>query len=191
MFRRQTGIARAIVAGSVLLVILGTVGWAGGDALVSKFRDGQSEKSLTLRINAWRDTLAIIRDFPLAGSGLDTYGTAMMVYQDEASRALHFQEAHNDYLQLAAEGGLLLGVPILVTLGLFARDVRRRFREAPKAGTTYTLRVGAVVGMIAIAVQSLLEFSLQMPGNAVLFVLLAAIALHRSPNLRPVAPVRQ
>src|SRR6185503_19565916 len=94
-------------------------------------------------------------------------------------KRLHFQEAHNDYLQLAAEGGLLVGIPILVTLGLFVREVRRRFREAPKSGTTYYLRVGAVAGLLSIALQSLLEFSLQMPGNAALFTLLAAVALHR------------
>jgi hypothetical protein len=44
--------------------------------------------------------------------------------------------------------------------------------------------VGAVVGLAAIGVQSLFEFSLQLPGNAVLFAALVAIALHRSPNLR-------
>jgi hypothetical protein len=44
--------------------------------------------------------------------------------------------------------------------------------------------VGAVIGLVAIGLQSIFEFSLQMPGNAALFAVLAAIALHRSPNLR-------
>lgn len=130
------------------------------------------------------DSVEIVRNFPLTGSGLDTYGTAMMVYQT-GNRALHFQEAHNDYLQVAAEGGLLMGVPVLLTIGIFVRDVRRRFREAPKQGTTYCLRVGALVGLISIGWQSLVEFSLQMPGNAAFFAVLAAIALHQSPNLPP------
>ena len=113
----------------------------------------------------------------------------MMVYQTGDKR-LHYQEAHNDYLQIAAEGGLLVGLPVLLTFGVFVRDVRRRFREAPTRGTTYWLRVGAVVSLVSIALQSLVEFSLQMPGNAALFAVVAAIALHRSPNLRPsVEPV--
>jgi len=162
------------------------------DTLTSKFTEAQAPKSLQSRLLAWADTMQIVRDFSWTGSGFNTYGTAMMVYQTRVTRALHFQEAHNDYLQLAAEGGVLVAVPIVATLFLFARDVRRRFREAPKTGTTYSLRVGAVAGMIAIALQSLVEFSLQMPGNAVLFALLAAIALHRSPNLRPmIVQVRQ
>jgi hypothetical protein len=32
---------------------------------------------------------------------------------------------------------------------------------------------------LTIACQSLVDFSLQMPGNAALFVVLAAVALHR------------
>ena len=44
------------------------------------------------------------------------------------------------------------------------------------------MRTGATLGLIAIAIQELSDFSLQMPGNAVLFVLLAAIAMHRSPR---------
>ena len=97
----------------------------------------------------------------------------------------HFAEAHNEYLQLAAEGGVLVCVPIVAALVVFVAGVRRRFREAPKDGTTYWLRVGAVIGLLCIALQSLVEFSLQMPGNAVLFALLAAIAIHRSPHLVP------
>jgi hypothetical protein len=52
---------------------------------------------------------------------------------------------------------------------------------------TYWLRVGAVTGLLAIAFQEVVEFSLQIPGNAVLFVILAAIAMHHPPAPRPQA----
>ena len=187
MIRTQaTRATRISVAAAVVTLLLGTAMWAGVDTVTSKFTEEQSLKSFDSRVNAWRDTIDIIRDFPLTGSGLDTYGTAMMVYQTD-NRRLHYGEAHNDYLQLAAEGGLLVGIPILATIGVFVRDIRRRFREAPKIGSTYCLRVGAVAGLVSIALQSIVEFSLQMPGNAALFAVLAAIALHQSPNL-PTAP---
>ena len=117
-------------------------------------------------------------DFPLAGTGLNTYGIAMLAYQTHGAE-VRAVEAHNDYLQLAAEGGLLLGLPALLAAGCFIREVRRRFREAADDTRTWWLRAGAVLGLVAVALQELVDFSLQMPGNAVLFVLLMAIAAHR------------
>ena len=46
----------------------------------------------------------------------------------------------------------------------------------------YWLRVGAVTGLVAIALQETVEFSLQMPGNAALCATLCGIALHRAPS---------
>jgi O-antigen ligase len=93
----------------------------------------------------------------------------------------HFREAHNDYLQLAAEGGLLVGVPATVVLWCVVAAIRRRVAEDRPDSSTYWVRVGAVTGLAAIALQSVVEFSLQMPGNAVLCVVLLAIAVHRQP----------
>jgi hypothetical protein len=187
VLRRQKGARAKVAVFAVFLVVfIGTAAWAGLDTVTEKFvisGDSQGLGATSGRISAWKDTLRIIRDFPLTGTGFNTYGTAMTVYQTGILEA-HFREAHNDYLQIAAEGGLLVGLPALATLAIFAWSVRRRFREAPKEGTTYWLRVGAMIGLVAIALQSAFEFSLQMPGNAAMFAALAAIALHQSPNLR-------
>lgn len=174
---------RILAAGLIIALFAGVAMWAGVDRLAQRLSVPGAAGNVGGRIQAWRDTVQIIRDFKWTGAGLNTYGTAMMVYQT-GDRRLHFQEAHNEYLQIAAEGGVLVGVPVALALGIFIREVRRRFREAPKEGTSYWLRVGAVIGLLSIALQSLVEFSLQMPGNAALFAVLAAIALHQSPNLR-------
>jgi O-antigen ligase len=186
VFRRQRSRgARAAVVASFSLLLLGSTSWAGLDALSSKSieRGAGDLSSFGNRVTTWTDALRIARDFPLAGTGFNTFGTAMFTYQT-ATRETHYQEAHNDYLQIAAEGGLLVSIPVIITLMLFMLEVRRRFREAPKGGSTYWLRVGAVIGLSSVALQSLVEFSLQMPGNAALFAVLAAIAIHQSPNLR-------
>ncbi|MES1254431.1 MAG: O-antigen ligase family protein [Acidobacteriota bacterium] len=183
LLRQRRARARVAAAAAFVALLVGTTAWAGIDTMLYKFRQPtDGVVGLSGRVGAWRDAVQMVRDSPLAGLGLDTYGTAMVVYQT-GPRGMHFQEAHNDYLQLAAEGGLLVGVPALAALLVFVAEVRRRFAEAPREGMTYWLRVGAVVGLVAVALQSLVEFSLQMPGNAAMFALLAAIALHRSPRL--------
>lgn len=189
VFRRQrTNRGRWIAVAAFVALLFGAVGWAGLDTVSDKFRqrlgDQEQVSSIGNRVEIWSDVVRIVRDFPVVGTGLNTFGTAMFVYQTH-ERSLQYQEAHNDYLQLLAEGGLVMAAAILWLIWVFVGDVRQRFREAPKEGNTYWTRVGAVIGIAAIALQSFVEFSLQMPGNATLFALLCAIALHQSPSLRP------
>ncbi len=185
--RRSGSVKLAALTGSALAVFaVVIVLWAGVNI---QQRFGSMNEAVALRRNIWRDAAHIVSDFPLTGTGLNTFGTAMFQYQTSFPDQRVY-EAHNDYLQLAAEGGLLLGVPIVATLIVFARAVARRFGAGEDDTRGYWIRVGAVVGLIAIAVQSIVEFSLQMPGNAALFVVLAAIALHRAParaSSRPAA----
>ena len=177
--RRQYSLkVRTLLSVGLLVLLAGGVLWADVD-VAGRFTSGS--RSVELRRAAWRDAVAIIRDFPLAGTGLNTYATATLKY-DSTRSDLQFHEAHNEYLQIAAEGGLWLGVPVLVAMIACVRAVRQRLQVDAREPAAYWLRFGASMGLLAIALQSLVEFSLQMPGNAVLFVVLAAVALHRAPR---------
>src|SRR5204863_9327855 len=132
--------------------------------------------------SAWRDAATVASDFRTTGTGLNTYGVATLFYE-RGNSPMHFAEAHNDYLQLAAEGGLLLIVPATLCISVFVLAVRRRFAEETST-SGYWLRVGALTGISAIALQEMVDFSLQMPGNAALFAVLCGMALHRAPPRR-------
>ena len=175
--RRQRSGLKRVVATTYLVVLFGlSAAWVGPDTIARRFVDVAN--SGRIRVEIWNNTVEIAQDFPMVGTGLNTYGTAMLLYQSvQLNRQI--TAAHNDYLQLVSEGGLLLGIPIVVTLGLFVRELRKRFLEGRDDETTYWIRVGAVTGLIAIAFQEIGEFSLQMPGNALLFTVLAAMAIHR------------
>ena len=134
----------------------------------------------------WRQTLPIISDFPATGAGIGTYEQAMLVYQ-EGNRQFFFNQAHNQYLQLAAEGGLLVGVPALVATLVFVALVLSRIRR-DRSGT-FWIRVGAVAALTGVATQSLWETGLRMPANALLFGLVAAIAVHE-PRMNGARSVR-
>ena len=71
---------------------------------------------------------------------------------------------------------MLVGLPIVVAVVTFGAAVRRRFGHAH--GPFYWIRLGAVTGIVGIGIQSLADFSLQMPGNAALFATLCGLALH-------------
>lgn len=179
--RRWTG-GRAGVAFAYLLFLIVVVsGWVGADAIASRFSD-TNWADVNARRGAWADAADIRARFPFAGTGLNTYGVATILYQrHDTSR--RYTEAHNDYLQLAAEGGWLLTLPAIACVLAFTVAVKRRFVEETSA-SAYWLRVGAITGIAAIAIQETVEFSLQMPGNAVLFAALCGIALHKAPVRR-------
>jgi len=157
-------------------LMLGAFLWAGAGSTVDRI--AQAPAAVSGRLNAWRDTLTIIRDFPVAGTGVGTFARAMLVYQS-GRRDLMYAQAHNDYLQLASEGGLLVGVPAFIVMVLLVRNIRRRLASPDDDAATSWVRIGAIAGLAGIGMQSLMEFSLQMPGNTVLFVFIAALAMHR------------
>jgi O-antigen ligase len=174
--RRRFGSMRAgwTAFASLLAMFVVVFALAGAD-LTARITNRMD--AVELRKNIWSDSARIVRDFPLAGTGLNTFGTAMIRYQT-TQRDQHFQEAHNDYLQVVVEGGLLVAIPAALALMLTVRAVRRRFEAHADDSRTHWIRTGATIGLLAIALQSAVEFSLQMPGNAAMFVVLLGIALH-------------
>jgi len=186
VWRHQATLAKKRwLSGYLVFVFVLAVSWAGIDALAARF--AEVDWKMGGRALAWEDGWRIHEMFPWLGTGFNTYGTATVLYQRN-DLVSHYLEAHNDYLQILVEGGWLVAVPVLLTILLFAREVWKRFKEAEDDPTGYWIRLGAVTGMVAMAFQSVVEFSLQMPGNAALFCVLAAIAIrrtaanHRSPN---------
>ncbi len=162
-----------------LLVVLGVLAGlavltqVGPSAIAGRF--GASRVAVADRLVIWHDTLPVLRDFWLTGTGVGTFLASMSVYQ-RASPGVIFNQAHNHYLQVAAEGGLLVGLPVVVALAAFAR-VARRSLEADRSGM-FWIRAGAASGLCAVAVQSMWETGLTSPANAAMAAALAAIVVH-------------
>jgi O-antigen ligase len=173
---------RRIGAAACLILVLAAVVWWTGPTVIASRFSATDWGAFNDRRGAWVDAWSVARDFPLTGTGLNTYWAASLFYQRH-ELALFFAQAHNDYLQLVAEGGLLLVAPALIGLWLFVRDLRRAMR-GERGSTGWWLRAGAVTSLLAIALQETVDFSLQMPGNAALFAVVAAIGLQRATAAR-------
>jgi O-antigen ligase len=171
------------ISAAVCLVLLLTavVLWTGPVVIASRFASADWGE-FNNRRGAWADAWSVVQDFPLTGTGLNTYWAASLFYQrHELSQ--FFAEAHNDYLQFAAEGGLLLIIPAVICLAFLARDLRHAMRDQ-RGSTEWWLRAGAITSLFAIALQESVEFSLQMPGNAALLAVVCAIGLQRGAGSR-------
>jgi putative inorganic carbon (hco3(-)) transporter len=118
-----------------------------------------------------------VKDFWVTGIGAGTFETAMLAYQRGPS-PFRINAAHSHYLQVAAEGGLLLGIPVLAAIVLFVRTAMERL--AYDDAGMHWVKAGAVSGLAGVAVQSVWETGLTTPANGLLAAIAAAIVLHRS-----------
>lgn len=182
MGRQQSIRARVLAGAAVAIVLIAALQWAGRDAKLERFVS--DNESVSMRLNIWRMSAGAVPAFPVLGSGLDTFGKVSMAHQ-QPGMDLHYNEAHNDYVQLLVEGGLVTAILLVMALVGVAVGAATRLRGGDDGVELHWIRVGAIAGLCTIGVQALVEFSLQMPGNAVLFVVLLALALftpaaHRS-----------
>ena len=175
LFAKQVAVVIGIVA-----VISAGILWIGADPVINRVTQGQSsdansvkETFYTSRGWVWRDTISMIRANPLLGVGLGAYETAFSIYS-KSDGSLRVPQAHNDYLQVVADSGVIGGLIALWFIVLVFRAVSRGVRSGDRLYAGLALGSGA--GIFGLLVHSLFDFNLQLPSNALLFLLLAAVA---------------
>jgi O-antigen ligase len=161
----------AIVLFAILALATTYANW---DSLASRL-DETLAVGIGGRRAIWAQTWPMVRDFWVTGVGVGAYERTMTVYQ-QAPHTFYINHAHNEYLQLLAEGGLLLAVPAGLVIGAVAWQTARQLRD--DHSPVFWIRAGAASGLMGAAVQGMWDTGLRLPANAVLFALLAAIALH-------------
>lgn len=121
----------------------------------------------------WANTLDIVMDFPLFGTGLATFSSVYPAYETFGIYGL-LQHAHNDYLEYFSELGL---VGMMFFLGgllylIFFSITKWRQRRNPYIKA---LSIGAFISLIIIGVHSFTDFNLHIPANMILFTVIAAM----------------
>jgi O-antigen ligase len=190
--RKSIRIALGVVVFAAVLVSLLT--WLGGTELTSRVssisKETRTELSGGIRLSIDRDAIQMFRDKPVFGWGL---GTFPVIYPQYRTFYTNFfvNEAHNDYLQLLCEMGLLgFGTMLWFVIVLYRTALRKIGNWTSDISGAVTL--ACTLGCTGILVHSLLDFNLQIPANAALFYVLCTIAaapplLQRSRKRRPVS----
>jgi O-antigen ligase len=161
----------ALILGLAILWAIGI----GLDAVASRFFS--ISESISSRTTLWMDTLRIVRDFPLWGTGLGTFTQVFPSY-----RSFHLEglvtHAENDLLQLFSEVGLLGGGLMLTLLFFLFLKGCQRVRSLSSRDPQRYIGMGSMVGILALLLHSLVERNIQIPANAFLFTFLLAM-VHR------------
>jgi O-antigen ligase len=179
----RRGSAAGRFAMLLFVVVLGAAvfAWARPDNAMTRFDRALQDDTWGGRAAIWRESIALGRQFPLTGTGLGTFNMVMPAYQT-ATHSVLINQAHNQYLHLFVEGGLLVAVPLAAAFIAFVLSAARRLREDRTA--MVHLREAALAGMCGIAVQSIWEAPLLTPAVLFLMAASAGLAVHRPPRAR-------
>jgi len=160
-----------VVAAGLLLVGSGERQQAGARVTES----ASSGRDIRGRWELWADSSAIVRDYPLFGAGLGSWPAVFPHYQRPPWSMFFAGEAQNDYVEAGAECGVL-GLLLLGWLcwRLGYALARGSHFIHPRHWSLFAALIPAIV---TTAFHEVLDFPLQIPANAILFVLLIAIAL--------------
>ena len=176
---RQSTRARswAILAGIVALGF-GFAIWIGSDKVFDTLqilRRGTADPVAQKRLLLWQDTLRIGHDYPWIGSGLNTFQWVYPPYRNPRLYPFTYTHAENDYVQVYAEGGVPLVLILAVSLVTAGTQLLRALWRANDWHVSI-LGTGLLAGLFALLLHSVADFNLHIMANAVLFVLLLALA---------------
>ena len=166
----KAGLAVALVAA----IIAGSI-FVGGETSLSRFVETVGSENVTTdRSHIWSVTLDVIRNNLPFGAGLGAFGVAYTPF-DSFSGLERVEQAHNDYLQVLSDAGIVG----LIIGGFFLFWLFREGLQNVKTGNTFRRGavVGAFAGCFAILVHSVFDFVLHTTAISVLFLVLVSIVV--------------
>ena len=186
VLRRTVG-KHLLTGGAVLLLAFLMVSWLGVQQLVERFSSLQSlEVTVGKRASMRADTWRIFLDHPWTGTGLGTLELVFPAYETLYDGRI-VNHTHNDYLEGLAETGIAGGLCCLWFLGVLLFDSLRRLSQ-PIGAFASTVQLSALIACLGFLTHSLVDFNLHIPGNALLFFLMANLATTEIRQLTPQIP---
>jgi O-antigen ligase len=177
--QRRTRFKRnlALVGGALglLMILFSAVILLGGDAPLSRGIGLTTQADVSSgRLHFWAVGLQIFLSHPILGAGLDAFGTAFPLY-DTWNGNFRVEQAHNDYLQILADAGILGFLCVVTFIFLLFRQGLQRIGNE-HSHFRRSVAVGAMAGCFGIMIHSFFDFPLRTSANAFFFLLFAVFA---------------
>ncbi len=127
------------------------------------------------RFLRWPNSLKIVSDFPVFGSGFGTYKYTFYLYDTDPS-GVWSTHAHNEYIEGLTEGGVLGSLSLFLLLGAIIFSIARMWRNRRHPGIRI-LGIGILTSLFTVMFHSFFDFSLRIPSNLLIFSLIMLIGI--------------
>jgi O-antigen ligase/tetratricopeptide (TPR) repeat protein len=178
---RATRSRRIAVAGAVGMLLLAMlfIGASGRSQVSSRVQNSvDADAGLPSRVNTWLNGLRMVEDFAAVGTGLRTWPELFTRYRARPWSELYFSEAHNDYLQMIAETGIVGLALVAWFLLRSAIFIYRRFAQLPLG--ILPIQAALVAALVVMCVVEFFDFDLQIPAIAFFFAMILGLAVRVS-----------
>ena len=177
LFRRKISRGNSLFLILIIMAAALSVGWFGWDQILERFASLKKASGVIHegRLDFWKDSLHIIRDFKLTGSGLGSFIHIYPPYKSLVDN-MALSHAHNDYIELLVEGGIPGFVLAAAFLFSLFSATYKTFLKRRDAFSIY-LYMGCLTGMTAILFHSFTDFNLQVGANGLWFFFMAGLAV--------------
>jgi O-antigen ligase len=160
-----------LIGAVILLVLI----FFPPDRLIERFAaiSSTDRVSADTRLSLWKETLPVISEFRLFGTGLGGFEAAFLKYQ-ATDNNFRVEFAHNDYLQYIAELGFA-GFAILaaIVVGLTAQILGGILKVGDE--DRRLLIIACAGALLAILLHSLVDFNTRIPANAMTLAWISAV----------------
>jgi O-antigen ligase len=175
--RRGHGRSKVLRGAALTVVLLGAVAAFGPmRGRIAEFNTlHEVPSSDDVRLQGWSAGLRMAHDFVWAGSGFGAFSELVPAYLPRGESEL-WAQLHNDYLEVFLAGGVIAAALVVWLAAAFGVRLFRAVRTESRNGRLLPA-LGLALGLVALAVHEAVDFNLQMPANALLFVAIAAIAV--------------
>lgn len=200
LYQSATALLPILAAVFVSQLIIGNAqtfqGGKGGYGTVAERVStiGFTNEASSYRLKLWEHAIDYIKEKPITGSGYGNWKIASIPYEKEYIDDLYVPlHSHNDFLEMAAETGIVGGLLYLsLFVCLLINTIRTYFSDADE---TYKLiAVFSFMGLAAYSVDAALNFPMERPVMQVFFAFLAAVNVGafigaRENSNRPANPI--
>jgi O-antigen ligase/tetratricopeptide (TPR) repeat protein len=177
LLKRKISKGNTLLMMGVIIITTLSIGWFGWDQIFERFAKLKNAQGIIYesRLDFWKDTQGIISDYTITGSGMGTFSHIYPLHRSFKSNRF-LSHAHNDYLELLAEGGIiafLLAASFL--LSLFYKTCKTFLKR--RDGFSIYLYIGCVTAMVSILLHSFTDFNMHIGANGLWFFFIAGIAV--------------